>query len=99
MKRHPLERIVSLRPITRNGANKVATAKRRLSDWDGESWRVKQERQSVNFSDRAGPWALVEPMTEQDTGWLNRWVSLSDDADFQVQANAMLRRPLPSTEA
>ena len=88
MKRHPLERIVRLQPTTRKGANKVETAKRRLPDWDGESWRVKHEKNAVNFSDRSGPWALVEPAADGCTDWLNRWVSLSDDTDFVLQPNA-----------
>lgn len=86
--RHPLERIVRLRPVTSKGAAKVATAKRRLPAWDGESWRVKQERPAVNSSDRAGPWVLVEPADDGCTDWLNRWVSLTDDEDFEVQPNA-----------
>ena len=86
--RHPLERIVRLRPTTRNGSNKIATAICRLPAWDGESWRVKAQKQTVNFSDRSGPWALVEPAADGNTDWLNRWISLTDDADFEVQPNA-----------
>ena len=83
-----LGRIVSLHPTTRNGTNKVAAVKRRFPRWDGRTWRVKAERQAVSFSNRSGPWALVEPAVDGYTALLNRWISLTDDADFNVQANA-----------
>lgn len=78
---------VTLEAKSHKGKNRIAEAKRRLKSWDGKTWRVVQERRCVAFSDRQGPWLHVAPDTDENTDWLSRWVSASDDVDFTVAAN------------
>ena len=46
-------------------------------------WIVLEERDMVGFSDRQGPWLLVQP--DNNTKDQSRWVHLTDDKDFEVR--------------
>ena len=63
---------------TGKGKNKINEAGK------PEHWIVMEQRDSVGFSDREGPWLHIYP--DNNSGTANsRWVHASDDRDFTVE--------------
>lgn len=50
-----------------------------------EHWSVLEERETVGFSPRPGPWLHVSPQGVHDAAKHSRWVSLTDDPNFVVE--------------
>lgn len=79
-------RIVTLIPRTKRG--------KQITKQHGERWEVTRRQQSVLFDDAAGPWLLVQPLSEEraPAGDLLaarvesalRWVHEFFDENFQV---------------
>lgn len=65
---------------TRKGKNRVHEL--------GERWRLTNMLMSVQFSSKAGPWLMLEPIDVTDPVRLqkaSRWVHRNDDEDFTVE--------------
>ena len=62
-------------------AGKTNKGKQRVKA-HGPIWSILRTQESVLFSDRPGPWALIFANGDQ------RWVSLSDDANFEITREA-----------
>jgi hypothetical protein len=71
-------RYVKLIGKTNKGKNRINEAGRPTK------WTVVEERQSIVFSDKPGPWLHVFPYTQQGAKD-SRWVHISDDVDFEVE--------------
>lgn len=79
-------RIITLIPLTK--------AARRIVRQHGERWEVVRSEQRVFFASDAGPWLLVQPLTEERAPASNaraarvdsaaRWVHEHFDLDFKV---------------
>ena len=69
---------VELQGVSRHGKNRVRE--------QGKKWIVVREAESVHFKTTApGPFLLLESEAQTSLGpWL-RWVSLTNDPDFQIQ--------------
>lgn len=71
---------LTLAPITR-------AAKNILRD-NGEIFRVIEERSPVLFTDRPGPWLLLESMKDVEAGkgpWsYAMWVAEQGDEDYRI---------------
>lgn len=68
--------VVTLEPKTGKGRNKINEAGK------PEHWIVQDQRESVGFSERDGPWLLIQPAN--NAGDKSRWVNLVNDNDFVV---------------
>ncbi len=66
--------MITLRGKTRHGKNRVFEL--------GSQWNIVKTAESVLFSDKRGPWALVEPVEDDPEN--NRWILLEGDTDFEV---------------
>jgi hypothetical protein len=75
---------VLLRPISRNGKNKIDNVLRAAPEWDGKTWHVVEQSDRVGFSNIHGGWLFVCP---RHTGCADasRWVNLHADKDFHVE--------------
>ena len=54
----------------------------RLLQKHGNEWLLIKKQPSVHFSDRPGPWAMVQPLEGDDMDV--RWIHLSEDRDFVI---------------
>jgi hypothetical protein len=79
-------RIISLIPLTKRG--------KQLVKQHGERWEVIELRNRVLFTDKHGPWLLVQPLTEDRAPSQSfrdarlesaaRWVHEFNDDNFKV---------------
>ena len=67
--------ILKLEGRTQLGKNRVRE--------HGESWKVVKITQEVIFSDRPGPWFLIEPVKTGEKG--KRWINSDFPIDFFVE--------------
>jgi hypothetical protein len=70
---------VKLTARTMRGTTKLIHARR------PEHWMVLEQRESVGFSNRAGPWLRIRPMNTGNAEENIAWVSLIEDLDFNVE--------------
>jgi len=61
---------------TRKGKNKIHEADSPVS------WIILDQRESVSFSPKSGPWIFIRP--NNDIQGKERWVALTNDRDFDV---------------
>ena len=65
-------------------SKKTSVAERTLSQAGRpETWIVKDQKEELSWSQRAGPWLYITP--NNNAAYQSRWVSLTDDADFFVE--------------
>lgn len=79
-------RVVSLLPLTKRA--------KQLVKQHGERWEVVRKEPRVLFSDAAGPWLLVQPLSEERAPaddarsarleTASRWVHEFNDENFKV---------------
>lgn len=79
-------RIVSLLPLTKRA--------KQLVKQHGERWEVVKKQDRVLFSEAAGPWLLVQPLTEERAPAMDvrsarietasRWVHEFYDPNFKI---------------
>jgi len=79
-------RIVTLIPLTKRA--------KQIVKQHGERWEAIEQRQRVLFTDQAGPWLHVQPITEDRAPAANmraariesasRWVHEFSDENFKV---------------
>lgn len=78
-------RIVTLLPLTKRA--------KQIVKQHGERWEVLQVRENVLFSDQAGPWMHITPISEQRTHYTvrearedtaSRWIHAHFDDSFKV---------------
>lgn len=79
-------RVVSLLPLTKRA--------KQIVKQHGERWEVVKREARVLFSDLAGPWLLVQPLTEERAPATDarsarlesasRWVHEFNDENFKV---------------
>jgi hypothetical protein len=79
-------RVVSLLPLTKRA--------KQLVKQHGDRWEVVKKQARVLFSDAAGPWLLVQPLTEERAPandvrsarmeTASRWVHEFNDENFKV---------------
>jgi len=83
----PSPQRVTLEAKTHAGKNKLAKTAALSFKWDG-FWTVLEERDTVVFSPRPGPWLLLSPNREHGgmAAQLSRWVHATEDADFVVHS-------------
>lgn len=79
-------RIISLIPLSKRA--------KQLVKQHGDRWEVVKRQDTVLFSDKAGPWLLVQPLTEERAPAMDmrsarletasRWVHEFYDHNFKV---------------
>ena len=91
---------MKLEPITRKAKNRVSDVKAKHPRWDGLHWRplARPVTGFVLFSDKPGPWVLVQPaIVGLDPDSFSRWVNCVDDADFRFPSGTpIMRNGLPA---
>lgn len=75
--------MIKLTAKTLKGKNKLQNAK--VKGACG-TWKILQQKDRVLFSDEAGPWLRIVPLTEnnEEIMSLSRWVHSSNDKDFDI---------------
>jgi len=66
---------------------KTNKAKNRLREAGTKCWTILETVNEVSFSDRKGPWHYVRPDSNEDKRDHCRWVSATDDPDFNIVFN------------
>lgn len=69
--------VITLVGKTNRGKNKIIEA-------GTNQFLLLETRETVYFSERAGPWLHVTPNNEKDKRQFSRWVHEFDDKDFTV---------------
>jgi len=98
MAKMPTDRTVAMTGITRRGKNKIAEAKQAVPHWDGVTWRVVQEADTVLFSTERGPW--LEVMPDVDFSFrdaVSRWVHGTNATDFRIDPAPVARAATQET--
>lgn len=65
---------IILKGITQKGKNRVRE--------QGSEWVIEKMNHEVGFSQEAGPWWLIRPITGSETA--SRWIRNTHDKDFEV---------------
>jgi hypothetical protein len=60
---------------------KTVKSRRFLSEAKAPIWRIVEEKDSIGFSNRPGPWARIRPNRDTDVEDFYRWVCLGPEGD------------------
>lgn len=63
---------------------KTQKGKNRIRE-NGAEWILIRAKDRVIFSNKPGPWWLIEPITNHREN--SRWVHSTDDIDFEIVKN------------
>jgi len=79
------EELILQRTLTLTGKTK-RKGKPRIAQ-HGSQWRVLKVMESVHFSNKRGPWLLIEPPNKNDL----RWIHATDDEHFSIEKESGIR--------
>jgi hypothetical protein len=75
---------VTLTPKTQKGKNAIHNTRQGCKGWDGTTWWVTQWKDRVLFSDKPGPWLMIEPAINVGSMAWSRWVHKDTDDNVTV---------------